>query len=487
MEDRISELPEVVLLHILSFLPMCQVVRTSILSRRWRHLWTQVPVLDFGTHEPEFSLWSIESFINYCLMLYNAPKIKKFCARVDQSRICHCTLDAWLRFAVQHNVEELDMDYIAGYHSGNLHFFLYNLMPGLFSQCGELRALRLRGCALNLLPSLCLGSLRTLKLYHVIIVSDLNTSGFPLLESLTLYGCNSRKHLSIYSPNHKLEKLKICDVSDVLYASGDLIIDAPYLSSIEISGYMRHSGYSIKNLSSVTHACLNFTGMFRTAYTLFGDHMSVKLLESLSHVKTLKLCQWSIQNMALMGKPILENSVFSTTCLELGASLNRCEIKGIAHLLINSHYLATLAVDIQMMVGRNYDIAESEGWEMLELAMSSLLHLKTVQIYNLFRTTEVSFYGEASHIINKVLTDCEKEITLLEVVLKSCKMLDKMFISAINTQDPTEWMLISELLLKLTEVTFKFIEACLSFYLLATHSDERVMIAVLNVNLDDIF
>ncbi|XP_010932711.1 F-box/FBD/LRR-repeat protein At2g04230 [Elaeis guineensis] len=323
MEDRISELPNDVLLYILSFLPMYQVVRTSILSRSWRHLWTQVPVLDFGTHEPHFTQLGIESVVNCCLMLYNAPKIKQFRARIDHTCILHHNLDAWLRFALQHNVEELDMDYITGNRRDNEHNLILYVMPRCLFHCGTLRALRLRGCELKLPASFCLGSLRTLELY---------------------------------------------------------------------------------------------------------------------------------QDMDLK-EPILGNSPLGTTCLELNTSLNRWEIRGMTQLLIRSHYLETLIVDIQKMIGYvTRNMVESEGWEMLELAMSSLLHLKTVRIYNLFRiTTIVSFSGESRTLINQILMICEKEIKLLKAVLKSCKMLDRMFISAINTQDPTKWMLISELLLILTE------------------------------------
>ncbi|CAL5388083.1 unnamed protein product [Camellia sinensis] len=45
--DRISALPDTIILHILSFLLMKLAIHTDILSKRWRDLWKFNPVLDF--------------------------------------------------------------------------------------------------------------------------------------------------------------------------------------------------------------------------------------------------------------------------------------------------------------------------------------------------------------------------------------------------------------------------------------------------------
>lgn len=44
--DRISDLPDEILHHILSFLPSSQIALTSLLSKRWNPLWLTIPNAD---------------------------------------------------------------------------------------------------------------------------------------------------------------------------------------------------------------------------------------------------------------------------------------------------------------------------------------------------------------------------------------------------------------------------------------------------------
>jgi hypothetical protein len=43
--DRIGELPDCILQHVLSFLPAQAAVRTCVLARRWRDLWRSTRAL----------------------------------------------------------------------------------------------------------------------------------------------------------------------------------------------------------------------------------------------------------------------------------------------------------------------------------------------------------------------------------------------------------------------------------------------------------
>ncbi|KAK6921465.1 F-box domain [Dillenia turbinata] len=70
-EDRISKLPDAILTQILSRLPTELSVSTSVLSSRWRYVWTSVPdlVFEFGEaiqRDPRFI-----NFVDRILALHN--------------------------------------------------------------------------------------------------------------------------------------------------------------------------------------------------------------------------------------------------------------------------------------------------------------------------------------------------------------------------------------------------------------------------------
>ncbi|KAL5698935.1 hypothetical protein ACHQM5_029905 [Ranunculus cassubicifolius] len=71
--DRLSELPDSILHHIFSSLETREIVQASLLSRRWRGLWTSTPYLNFflTRSKSKFSplSWS-EKIVRKCFVNY---------------------------------------------------------------------------------------------------------------------------------------------------------------------------------------------------------------------------------------------------------------------------------------------------------------------------------------------------------------------------------------------------------------------------------
>ncbi|XP_042030556.1 putative F-box/LRR-repeat protein At3g59170 isoform X1 [Salvia splendens] len=114
--DRLSSLPSEILDHILSFLSMNEVVKTGVLSRKWRYFWHSTPCLNFDFRD----FWNQERCLN---LSYNECVIKFWvfvkCAMVIRSPICrlrlHCEacdtiqLDSLLYLCAMKEVQELDI------------------------------------------------------------------------------------------------------------------------------------------------------------------------------------------------------------------------------------------------------------------------------------------------------------------------------------------------------------------------------------------
>ena len=78
--DMISDMPDALLLHILSFLPFKEVVATSLLSKRWKPLWTSVPTLDLNRIHFQ-RLKFFHKFVEKMLKFVDLKSVKKFVLR----------------------------------------------------------------------------------------------------------------------------------------------------------------------------------------------------------------------------------------------------------------------------------------------------------------------------------------------------------------------------------------------------------------------
>src|SRR4051812_37947719 len=84
--DQISSLPDDILQHILSFLETPNAAQTSLLSKRWRHLWSYTPALNFEIYQDFMN--------NHGLYIIEVNKICRAILQQKTSGLCKFRLCA---------------------------------------------------------------------------------------------------------------------------------------------------------------------------------------------------------------------------------------------------------------------------------------------------------------------------------------------------------------------------------------------------------
>ncbi|PKI43368.1 hypothetical protein CRG98_036264 [Punica granatum] len=180
-------------------------VKTSTLSKRWRHLWALVPDLQFSCSDfPKRSV-----FMEF---------VRRACALRDGSFIRAFSLSCDDVIGSVSYIKKLITSFVATCGVGDLRLFLGNLgraykLPSSIFTCGALETLHVQShCTVRLPSSLRLSSLKVLDLKGVTfednaLMEKLFSS--PSLEKLGIWDCKWRecKSVGIFAP--KLRHLSI--------------------------------------------------------------------------------------------------------------------------------------------------------------------------------------------------------------------------------------------------------------------------------------
>ncbi|KAI9107978.1 hypothetical protein K1719_020851 [Acacia pycnantha] len=177
MMDRISHLPDDLLLHILSSksLQNKDVVATSVLSKRWRSLWYSIPKLEF-LHRGFGRYESFLQFVDATLNLVDLKSVKMFVIKFDlierYYEVSRGKVDSWLNTVLKSKLEYMNLWLSIGFD-----FFIKVPLPSTIFKCSSIRILKLAGVNVSDLSDVNLPSLKTLHLMDV---------EFPNPESLAL-------------------------------------------------------------------------------------------------------------------------------------------------------------------------------------------------------------------------------------------------------------------------------------------------------------
>ncbi|XP_027364581.1 putative F-box/FBD/LRR-repeat protein At4g13965 [Abrus precatorius] len=239
-QDRLSDLPSEILLHIMSFMMIKDAVRTCILSKRWKDLWKFLP--NFKLHVSEFS--NPFKFFDF---------VSGIVSRRDGNHSLH-TLDFHRHSSCRYQILKNLMTYAVNHRIQQLRIFVPSnlcLPPCVYSSW-SLTSLHISVSMYDFkrrtrIPkSLDLPSLLCLHLVYVAISADKNGNAEPFSNCKKLHNLYL-DHCVVLYPNalfsHNSENLNITNpklvnlMMDYTYRLGHkTVISAPNLSCFTLNG-----------------------------------------------------------------------------------------------------------------------------------------------------------------------------------------------------------------------------------------------------------
>ncbi|XP_059658903.1 F-box/FBD/LRR-repeat protein At1g16930-like [Cornus florida] len=216
LEDHINGLPDVVLVSILSLLTMKEAARTSVLSKKWRYLWTHITVLHFDAphlidgillEDKELKVERLLylSWVNQVLKSNNSPSVDEFRVHFDLDESCSLDIDNWVNFAIEKRVKRLELELSEIWRTSEGYSF-----PDTGYITSHLHSLSL--------GFTCWNSLTDLRLAHVNItgqVLEYFLSNCTFLEQLSVQNSDLLVNLKVPNTSLKLKRLEIIYCFDV--------------------------------------------------------------------------------------------------------------------------------------------------------------------------------------------------------------------------------------------------------------------------------
>ncbi|XP_009603961.1 F-box/LRR-repeat protein At3g26922-like isoform X2 [Nicotiana tomentosiformis] len=262
-EDRISQLPDEILVHILSFLSVKEAADTSVLSKRWLPLWRYISRLNFDATKPLYEVLldhklrkrhmkKYVRWVNHTLQRCKAQRLDQFRVCFDLNKFAQHEIDKWLEFAFARQVQRLELDLLKGgenlrlfdycytfpaqlldlnHYAGQTHSNYVNKFPPLWNNFNSVKVLLLKSVKVT-------GEVLEFFLHNCPFLEEMVVRGAATLVNLEVVGPSLKlKHLGIWScPD--LESLKIRDTNLVTLGTSAghklLLWNVPMLIEVDI-------------------------------------------------------------------------------------------------------------------------------------------------------------------------------------------------------------------------------------------------------------
>ncbi|EOA35157.1 hypothetical protein CARUB_v10020296mg, partial [Capsella rubella] len=393
--DLISSLPNAILQHILIYVPTQLAISTSVLSRRWRHVWSDTPSLSFDDDTGTYRRRVVHAaWINETLTRYTAPKMIKFHLKTNMINPTAADVDRWIQFSMHRSVENLSLSF--GFVDG------YKI-PDFFYINSSIKQLSFQILCVNMIPRRCSvswTSLEKLSLRNCILSDEsiaMILCGCPILESLALFDCHKLKVLDL-SKSLRLTTLEV--INDIRFRVPEPShIVAPHIHHLRLRYY---KSPIFVDVSSLTEANVDVS-VHSLQEILESDFLQaiLKMLEKLQNAYFWLL---SIAEVCGVTFPMLK-----IKALTLETEIYQYAIPGIQRLLQNSLGLKMVTVHARGL----YKSVDSE--------YDNYLDLQDFNLDQRWKPKDGVFWNRFSSGLDTKLV-----ASFVELVLKNAMTIDKM-------------------------------------------------------------
>ncbi|KAM7461113.1 hypothetical protein LguiA_029234 [Lonicera macranthoides] len=360
LDDRISDLPDEILCHILSFLPTKYAAGTSTLSTRWKHIFAFIPKLslDFDDSlllnpdkDKDNNLTSLAIFALFVYSVMNVVytndlRIYSFSLKCQRDYDCiphdgDSLVAMWVHLALSRKVRDLTVQ-VDNYNKDNDKDSI--LFPDQFFYCSSVMRVTISGCFFLDVPTVVfMPNLRSIFLDRVKFPNGEAVQSFIrgclFLERVGLESCEFEELEVLEISSTKLKHLMVIDCKwDGEY---EFALDVPNLEVLHYQADSIAYDYPVKNLSSVREAYLDI-GISWDQLEDDASHYAdtaVEFFAACSNVETLYLSQNSMPAIHWSSESI-KPTFCNLTTLKLG--INESGWSFLASLLESSPNLEVL-------------------------------------------------------------------------------------------------------------------------------------------------
>ncbi|KFK35407.1 hypothetical protein AALP_AA5G280700 [Arabis alpina] len=337
---RLSCLPDVLLVLIISNLRFKEAVKTSVLAKRWKNLYRETTKVSFK--ESDFVKISVSdneeaknevrvSFVRYMVdwvSSFPGEAIESFEVSLSKPVAFETEINSLIGFVVSKKVKNLVLDFSEPSWTTSNQVCVFPL-PECVYNLATLESLKLFACGfipsrfsnIGSMKSLCFGWIQLGKIMSLIKKS-------PLLESLTIQNCWNVGLDMISRDNNRLTELifENCD-----FATEYSTLDVANIQIFKYIGKFHYFQFMEEN-KNINEAYLDYGA--ETEYDDATGTYLCGLLYDLKSAKKLTVCQFLTQ-LIKDDDPVRLQAPMETKDLVMKTNLQPSEFVGI-RLMINS-------------------------------------------------------------------------------------------------------------------------------------------------------